>query len=513
MKLLDLAIVVVYIIAIIWYGIFRSRKVKDSAGFLVAGRNLGLFVLVATVVMTEFNTATMVGYSSFGYQAGLYAQLILIGIFLGFICYAFIVAKRWKRINATSIIELFNISYGKNFSLLTTYLIIVLLLFFSPAYLRAVGLIFASSMGFSLTTTVLIITLTVLLYSIVGGMTAVAHTNTISFVITFITLPLVWYFTRANSIELGGLETVFHDKYLSPNPQGMWNNTAMPFSMILSTYVLLFLIYMQAPWFAQLMTAAKNEKIAYASMGIGAIIIVIFYGLSIQIAAYVRVGFPDLSEPQLSLAMAINNWVPVGIRGLMLAVILAVGQTTMATIWNNIVSISSNDIYRRLIRPEASERNVLLFSRIATLGLAVFTIIISLTVVDQVIYTLFAANLILASLFFPVLGGFLWWKTGEKAIWISTITSILTGFVTFLLYNYTTGLNIDSWMFLYYVVICPSIVVLGIIISYFEKPTTKYVARRIRFFDIVGAPLIGKNEYLDYKKKYFKDSELSKGST
>jgi solute:Na+ symporter, SSS family len=501
-SIIDLAIVIIFIISIISYGIFRSRNVKDSAGFLVAGRNLGLFILVATIVMTEFNTATMVGYSSFGYQAGFYAQLILIALFLGFISYTFIVSKRWKRINATSIIELFDIRYGKYFRLLATFLIIILLLFFSPAYLRAVGLIFASSMGISLTSTVLIISVTVLIFSIVGGMTAVAHTNALSFVITSIALPLVWFFTRSKSIELGGLEQVFQDKYLTINPVGMWNDSIMPFSMIFSTYILLFLIYMQAPWFAQLMTAAKNEKIAYASMGIGAVIIVIFYGLSMQIAAYVRVGFPDLSEPQLSLAMAINHWVPVGIRGLMLAVILAIGQTTMATIWNNIVSISSNDIYRRLIDPGASEKKILFFSRITTFGIAIFTIIISLTIVDQVINTLFVANLILASLFFPAIGGFLWWKTGQRAIWITAIISILAGFITFLWHNYKAELDINSWMFLYYVIICPATIVIGIIISYFEKPTEQYKLRRIRFFDIVGAPVFGKKDYLNYKKVF-----------
>jgi len=258
---------------------------------------------------------------------------------------------------------------------------------------------------------------------------------------------------------------------------------------------------MQAPWYAQLMTAAKNEKIAYASMGIGAVLIVVLYGLAIQVAAYVRVGFPDLADPQLALAMSINNWVPIGVTGLLLAVILAIGQTTMGTIWNNIVSISSNDIYKRIFHPDASEKKLLRFSRIATLVIAIFTIIVSITIVDQVINTLFIGNIIMASLFFPALAGFLWWRTGEKAVWITTILSIIAGFGLLFWVNNTEGLDINDWMFIYYVITCPVLILLGIIISFFEKPTEEFQAKRLRFFDKVGAPWFGRKAYLASKKR------------
>jgi len=496
---LDLLIIITYIVITVGYGIWKSKNVKDSEGFLVAGRSLGLFVLIGTVVMCEFNTATMVGYSTFGYQAGFYSQLILIAMLIGLVCYTFIVSKRWKRINALSMVEMFEIRYNKGFRILTTFMTVAMLIFFSPAYLRAASLIFAPSLGISLTTTVLIISGIVLIFSVVGGLTSVAHTNSLSFVVTLIALPLLWYFARSNAIDLGGVEKVFQHKYLVVNPTGMWNDPVMPFSFIFSTYVLLFLIYMQSPWYAQLMTAAKNEKVAYVSMIVGAVFIVIFYSLAIQTATFVKVGFPNLKDPQLALSTAINHWVPIGIRGLVLAVIFAIGQTTMATIWNNSVSIVTNDIYKRLINPKASEKKILRFSRILTVAIALFTIVVSITIVDQVINTLFVANIFMASLFFPALGGFLWWRTGEKAIWITTITAIVAGFTTFI-WTKHTSLNINTWMFLYYVIISPSIIIMGIIISYFEKPSDRFMVKRIAFFDKVGAPWFGKKAYMKFKQ-------------
>jgi solute:Na+ symporter, SSS family len=505
---IDLAIIVSYIVVVIAYGVWRSRNVTDSSGFLVAGRSLGLFILVATVVMTEFNTATMVGYSSYGYMAGFYSQWILMGMFIGFACYTFIVAKRWKRINATSIIELFEIRYNRNFRILATLMIVAMLIFFSPAYLRAVSLIFASSLGIPLWTTVLIISSAVLIFSVVGGLTAVAHTNTFSFVVTMVALPLIWYFAHSNALDAGGLENVFDARYLNVNPSGMWDDPVMPFSFTFSTYILMFLIYMQSPWYAQLMTAAKNEKVAYSSMMIGTALIVIVYGLSMQTATFVKAGYPDLPDPQLALPMAINHWLPVGIKGLTLAVIFAIGQTTIGTIWNNIVSIVTNDIFKRMIDPDASEKKLLRFSRIFTIGIALFTIVVSITIVDQVINTLFIANIFMASLFFPALAGFLWWRTGEKAIWITTITAIVTGFSTVLLVKRGGTFSINDWMFLYYVIISPIIVCMGLIISWYEKPTKLFMTKRVRFFDKVGAPWFGKREYLEFKNSQFAIDEI-----
>ena len=147
--------------------------------------------------------------------------------------------------------------------------------------------------------------------------------------------------------------------------------------------------------------------------------IVTLYWLAMQTAAYARVGFPNLDDPQESIPMVIRHWMPIGIKGLSLALILSACQTTMATIWNNNVSIITNDIYKRLININASEKKLLLVSRIITAAVAIFTIVTSIWLVDQIISVVYFANIFMAALFFPVLGGFFWWKTGKKAAWAS----------------------------------------------------------------------------------------------
>jgi Na+/proline symporter len=340
----------------------------------------------------------------------------------------------------------------------------------------------------------------VLLFSIAGGLTSVAYTNTFSFVITIIALPVLWFFARSHAVELGGVETVFDEKYLAPNPSGMWEDSILPFRFIFSTYFLGFFLYMQAPWNAQNMFAAKNERIAYGGMAMATALIVILYGLSIQTAVFTKVGFQHLDDPQNALPFAVTYLLPVGIRGILLAVILAVCQTTMASIWNNTVSIFTQDVYRQWISPKASEKRVLFTSRAMTLGIAVFTIIVSITLVDQVINVFYFANMFIASLFFPVLGGFLWWRAGEKASWISAILGIASGLTIHFLVKQTNPEVLNSWMLPYYAIAVPCTIGLGIIISHLERPRKAFLEKKAAFYQKVGAPWFGKKAYFQYLK-------------
>ncbi len=504
---LDMLIIIIYLILITGFGLWKSRQVKDSEDFLVAGRSLGLFVLVGTLVMTEFNTASMIGYSMFGYQAGTYAGLIALCSLFGLGPYTLIVAKRWKRLNAVSIAEMFEQRYNKRFRIFTSLMIISTLLLFCTAYLKAASLVFSMALGIELVWTVIIISVIVLIFTLAGGLTAVAWTNMISFIVTIIAIPILFFISRGKANELGGLQTVFDSRYLSYDIFAMWSDPILPFEFIFTIFVLLFWIYMLSPWYGQIMFATKDEKTAYKGMFIATILVIVIYWLSFNVAAYAKVGFPNLDDPQKAIPAAIAMWMPTGVKGVMLALIFAVCQTTMAMIWNNNVSIITQDIYRGLINPDASEKKVLAISRILTVCLAAFTIVVSIVFVDVIVQVMFFANIFMVSLFLPGVGGFLWWKMGKKASWTSAILGIATGWAIFFLKKYANAnlpvwFQEHDWLFIYCCVLAPVVFIIGIIISLVEKQDEEYMLKKAAFFNKVGAPWFGKKKYLEYKNKF-----------
>lgn len=67
---IDLIIVIAYIAFVLWYGVYKGKKVKNYEEYVVGGRQFSAFVLVGTLIMTELNTASLVGLSSQGYVGG-----------------------------------------------------------------------------------------------------------------------------------------------------------------------------------------------------------------------------------------------------------------------------------------------------------------------------------------------------------------------------------------------------------------------------------------------------------
>ncbi|NGX33470.1 MAG: hypothetical protein K1060chlam4_01538 [Candidatus Anoxychlamydiales bacterium] len=64
MGLIDIFVVFIFIIFLAFIGLYKSKKIVFESSYLVADRNTNLFSLIATLVMTEFNRAALIAFSS-----------------------------------------------------------------------------------------------------------------------------------------------------------------------------------------------------------------------------------------------------------------------------------------------------------------------------------------------------------------------------------------------------------------------------------------------------------------
>src|SRR5271169_1429898 len=96
MSMIDLLSFCFILALLIGTGVYQSKSINSESSYLFAQRKTKWGALTATLVMTEFNSATLISFSSLGYVAGFWA-LILPFIFLcGLLFYALVVAKKWK---------------------------------------------------------------------------------------------------------------------------------------------------------------------------------------------------------------------------------------------------------------------------------------------------------------------------------------------------------------------------------------------------------------------------------
>src|SRR5262245_60389200 len=110
---LDLLITLTIPLLITALAMWQSRGRSRGEDFLVAARDLGLILIVGSLVMSDFTAMTMVSQARFGYTAGPYGTMVLLSFFSAMFVFVLVFAKRWHRLQATSASDLFGQRYGR----------------------------------------------------------------------------------------------------------------------------------------------------------------------------------------------------------------------------------------------------------------------------------------------------------------------------------------------------------------------------------------------------------------
>ncbi|MCS7185077.1 MAG: sodium:solute symporter, partial [bacterium] len=169
---------------ILLIGYISSKFIKDTSDFILAGRRLGFILSTGAVFATWFGAETSMGASYTASREGILGVIAdPYGAGLCLIIASFIVKKLFE-LNVKTVVDFFEIKYGKNIAKLFT-------LFYIPSYvgwigaqMLALGNIVFSITGFDFETSIYISSLIIVLYTVLGGMWSVTLTDFIQ--VTFI---------------------------------------------------------------------------------------------------------------------------------------------------------------------------------------------------------------------------------------------------------------------------------------------------------------------------------------
>ncbi|MEO5896936.1 MAG: hypothetical protein ABIS06_14660 [Vicinamibacterales bacterium] len=443
---------------------FIRRPAVSSGEFLVADRAVGLVPLVATLVMTEFNTSTLLAFSAAGYRAGPMALALPLVFLIGLAFYTATVARPWKRFNRLSVAELFAERYSPGLGRLASMMLLAAMTGFCATYVKSLGLIFqplVPSLPFWLLTAVL--TAVVLAVIVPGGLTAVVKSDVVSFAVTIVLLPALLAIGIRKSGALGGLQSVFPADQLVVAPIAQWSHPALPFWFVTSLIVLTCFTYIAAPWYGQKMFAAKNERTALIAVGWASVLVFLLYGSMVLAAAHLRVVTPALPDPQMAVPYMVVTWLPAGIRGVGLAVLFAAGLTTLAGVWTAMAAMLAADFgWSKASRIGAQ--------RIALTVLAMLSWLGGTFLVDDILNRLILANVPVAALAFALLAGFYWPGATTAGAWASIAVGIVWGVVCFVAIGEAGGY---TWAWAIYGV--PAIFITGVVVSLLtstQRPTS-----------------------------------------
>jgi len=443
---------IVIILALILIGKIQNRKVTTSSQYLLANRSTSLFALVATLVMTEFNTGTLLSFSGVGFLAQNWALTMALIFLIGLVFYALTVAKQWKKFNGVSIAHYFTQRYGKDIGYFVAVILFLAMIGFTAAYVKSLTLLFEPLMPtLSHWTIGAIMTLLILLMTLRGGLVSIIRTDIFSFCLVVLFFPLLAYF--AYHLPVASQHHLTFQQM----------QAALPARFIISLIILTMFSYILAPWYGQKIVAAKSQSIAFLAVLIAACLIALLYTIGIWSASLLSREGVVLSNSEMAIPYLINHVIPSYLQGFSYALLFCIAATTLSGVWNAMVT---------LLLGEAKHCHGVSKGIYLNFLCALLSYIISNCLTTSILNSMILANIPIVALSFALLAGFFWSKTTRAGVYASIIVGNAWGVFCAAYYG-QAGLYAWYWA----LIGIPLIFCVGALVSIFTQKSTFTSAR------------------------------------
>lgn len=490
MYFLDYTIIAVYLIFSFGVAIYYSKRAgKDTHEFFLSGRNLPWYLVGLSMVATTFAADTPLAVTELVVRNGVAGNWIWWNFVFGGLLTVFFFAKLWRRSGIMTEVEFAELRYsGKPAKFLRGFRAIYLGLFMDVIIIgwvnRAMISILVGLFGISESLAIVYvfgIMIMVAIYSALSGLWGVVVTDAVQFVIAM-TGCIILAVIVVNSPQVGGivglqakLPKFVFEFFPAVTSSGL--SVASSFAMTTVAFLAYVGIQWWASWYpgaepggggyvAQRMMSAKNEKHALQGTFFFQIA---HYALRpwpwIIVALCVLVLYPALPPDQARMGYiyVMRDFLPVGLKGLLVAAFFAAYMSTISTQLNWGSSYLLNDLYRRFMKKDRDEKHYVSASRVITMLLMIVSIVATLFV-NRISG---AWEFILecgAGLGLVLILRWYWWRISA---W-SEISAMLAPFIALPVVKY---FGISFPFSLYYLVGITTVV--WIIVTFLTKPTNE----------------------------------------
>jgi SSS family solute:Na+ symporter len=406
----DLTIIGLYIVGMLGLGYYLFRKTPTLEEYLIAGRSMTTPILVCTLASTYYGLDVLFGTSELAFNEGVVAFFGYSNLSLGiYIFAAFALSKRLRQANFTSLPEILERHYGKSAGIFGA----IASIFYSlPALsLFALGRISHVIFGIEPMLGALLFGMVALGYTLLGGLWAVAITDTVQFILMCLTLAIGIPILMS---KMGGFDAVAE---IAPVGYFDWFG-GIPFWLLIA-YAATGISILVDPGFYQRIFAAADYKKARNAMLISVGIWVAYDWLvtagGMLAAAGVSAGMlPQDMHSNDALLSAMILALPIGFIGIFLAGVLA---TAMSTIDSYTLVAGANvsyDIYRPLAKPHATDQELVRATRIGVLLAWVLGYALAYMFDRLLALWVFTATALTSTVLVPIFVG-LYWKGRKTA--------------------------------------------------------------------------------------------------
>ncbi len=436
---------IVYFAITVVVGALAVRLNRSQDSYLLADRRLGAWVAAFSERASGESAWLLIGLPGLAFVSGLSAFWVAIGCVSGIAFSWFAVARRLRleteRLGALTLADYFEARHGdatRTVRLVATSIILFFFTFYVAAQFLAAGKVLNFYLGVTPLQGMLIGAVLVLFYTMAGGLYAVAWTDLVQGVIMLFTLAVL---PLAVLMEVGGVGGLTERLGAAGAAYVNWapgETGWLAASGVLGSLAI-GLGYMGQPHLVLRFMATSSEgeirkgrviAVCWALLAFTGAVMVGLTGLAHFGPEALGEGRLIADQEQL-MPMTAREFMPEWLAVIMICGAIAAMMSTADSQLLASASAVSEDIYRRLLRPDADQKRLLLISRLATLAVGVVAFVLAWRA-DALVYSLVLyAWAGLGAAFGPPLLLSLWWSRTSRA---GVLAGLVTGTVAVLVW-------------------------------------------------------------------------------
>ena len=403
---LDWGIIILFFVLTLVIGLVVSKKAgTSSTEFFLSGRNMPWWLLGISMVATTFSADTPNLVTDIVRKNGVSGNWVWWAFLLTGMLTVFVYAKLWRKSGVVTDLEFYELRYsGKGAAFLRGFRALYLGVFFNIMIMASVCLaaikIGSVLLGFTAVETLVIASTITVLYSSLGGLKGVVITDFFQFILAMGATFWATYYI-IDLPQIGSLENLLTHPNVIPKLDFIPNFDQR--EVFITLFILPIAIQWWSVWYpgaepggggyiAQRMLSAKDEKNAvwatllfnfahYALRPWPWIIIALASLIVFPNIEAIQLAFPDI-DPGIvkdDLAYpAMMTFLPAGLIGLIVASLIAAFMSTISSHLNWGSSYVVYDFYKRFVKPEASEKELVSVGRWSTLILMIASALFAL---------------------------------------------------------------------------------------------------------------------------------------
>jgi solute:Na+ symporter, SSS family len=358
----DIIMVVGYFILMLGIGAYfygRMRRMKD---FFSGGNAIPWWLSGVSFYMSSFSVAAFIFYPSVCYRYGWVGVTLLWVAVPATLFSVLLFSARWRRARIDSPVEYLETRYSGLLRQLFAWQGVPVRLIDDAIKLLAVGTFIKVCAGISIEYSILLAGMLILLYTLLGGLWAVAVTDFIQFIVLAVAIAII---LPLSIMKAGGLSSIMQN-----TPEGFFNLSSDEFrwSYILPVILLYALTWSCTNWsLIQRYYCVPTEKDARKVGYLVAVLYVIGPPIMFFPAIAATQFLPGVENTREIYPLLCVSLLPAGMLGLAIAAMFAATMSSLSSEYNVCASVMTNDVYKRLFRSDASEKELVFIARVMTL--------------------------------------------------------------------------------------------------------------------------------------------------